>query len=447
MVSVNDPSDFKRGYQNQLARLADLESTADADAILVWANSLSQAYSTRENRVKNVRLAAERAAAIDLPPLTEWTSAADYFRLQSRLESGDHPDPYVPDDGLSAGSLRNVRQSLRLFFRDGLGVDWWEDLKVGAPERTSVTADDIYDADDVAAMFAAITHPMDLAYCALVLATGQRRSAALSLRIGDVKLGSVGGKFYLNDEALGLKGAAGFRLLTWATPYVRNWIASHPRRSDPAAPLFCTTQSGKDHDGNAYSIGDPLSPSSLDGRLDRIAARAGLTRPDGSPKPLRSHAMRHTAVTQMVYDGVKDQRIKWMVGWGSDSTQFERYLHLKDEEMAEGFLDDAGYEPDMTAPRRPTRERCPNCNGELHGLVNPAACPSCGLPLTVPAGELRADAEAIEERVTDAAFDPAVNTDDETRAGLAAMRAAVTDRERFAAAAAEAEARLSGDDE
>lgn len=211
MGSVTDPSDYEQRFEAELRRLHDLEYQQDAAEIRTWANQLTDEYSTRANLLVNVRTLSRRAHEGDYPPLTEMENVADFYELHDSIRDGTNPD--VKDSGLADSTLRNVRKAARRFFRDGIEVDWWEDINIGGAPETNVTEDDIFVSEEVEALFDAARNSRDKALMAALLATGQRISALLSLRIRDVDLDGNTGYIYLNEDALGLKGASGKRPL------------------------------------------------------------------------------------------------------------------------------------------------------------------------------------------------------------------------------------------
>ena len=421
MGSTDDPGDYKRRYQRQKELIHDLDDhdrSADATAIRKWTNGLTQAYSTRTTHLKNVRTFAKRAALTDRPALTEMTEG-DYYELHDALETGDDAiaaaDAHFPADGLGYGTLRGIRQALKHFFADALGREWADDITVGTPKQTHVTENDVFDGDDTGAIFDACIDTQEQALVATLLATGLRIGAVHSLRLGDVAFRPVGEAtlafITIRTEVIGTKGLAGERPLTWASPYVKNWVGAHPRQGDDDAPLFCAKQSGENPSGS-FTRGDHVERRTLHRWLEGIKKRTEVD------TPLNPHTFRHTAITRMYYDDVPEKRIKWMVGWGKDSSQFERYVHLRDEEMMAGFLADYGHE-DAVPDVGPAFDTCPHCSAPLHEWVNPQACPGCGLPLNVTAADLAASATALETDAKDTAL--AESLSDAERAGLQAM--------------------------
>lgn len=384
---IRDINDFSGRLRSQLDLVKDLEPREDSNAILEWAHSMTVAKTTKIDRIKNVRLIAERADR----PLVEFDSAADVLRLLDDFRTGEHPD--VSDSGLAEGTLRQYRQAARLFFRDGLDRDWGGDIDIGQPEPTPITPDQILTSREVDQLLDACEHPRDAALISFLTVTGQRITAALSIVLGDVELGERSGQIRLNDDAEGLKGASGPRPLLWSRPYVATWVQNHPRQGDPDAPLFCTKQGGQrpHEDGHMveWSKGDPISRSQIHNDLVSVAKRAGV-----DPEKVKPHNFRHTAITRMRDQGIADDRIRFMVGVAEDSDILERYDQATDEKMMARLREQYGIEPaddDRSAIGQPTMKDCPQCKAPLRGGTR--FCPQCGVPLDADAADTVEDSQ------------------------------------------------------
>lgn len=383
MASVDDPRGDRNRFEHELELLEDIDQET-ATAIRRWAESMTTEYSTRAGHIQRVRMLAGRSPE----PLASLDEDG-FYELHSQLRSGSHPD--VKDSGLAESTLRAVRSSARLFFRDALDREWAEDISVGAATASPVTPDDLVTSEDITALFDAVTNARDAALLATLIATGQRISATLSLRIRDVDLTGRAGTIHLNDEALGLKGASGPRPLLWATGFVGQWLNVHPRGADPGAALFCTLKSGQGGPGEhsrRYEKGDPLSRFQAHSRLKDLAEAAGV-----EPVKVKPHNLRHAAITRMARDNWSEQKIKWMVGWSKDSSQFERYQHLQDEEMLDSILDDHGIsKDDVDDVGRAELDACPRCDTTLR--PGASFCDNCGIALDAEAHDAVDEAES-----------------------------------------------------
>ncbi|GAB6879196.1 tyrosine-type recombinase/integrase [Halorubrum gandharaense] len=379
---INDPSGVARRARRQIELAQEHDHGDDGKAMVRWGNEMAQqgmASTTISNRLNSIRKIAERAPK----PLVEFESADDVTELLGELKSGEHPD--APDDGFAGGTLRMYRQAARVFFRDELDRDWAEDIKIGQPDPSPIQEEDIFTNDEVDALLAASTNPRDSAMIAFLCVTGQRISATLSIRVGDVDLDGRVGKVTLNSEAEGLKGASGPRPLLWSRSYIASWLENHPARDDEDAPLFCCRQGGRRprEDGGfvEWEAGGVLSTDQARNRLRDVAEEAGI-----ETSKMRPHSFRHTAITRMRDEEVPDDRIRFMVGVDEKSNVLERYDKAENDRMLSRIREHYGIEEQDRSPvGRPTTEHCSNCQEPIRSSAR--FCPSCGTPRTVEAAE------------------------------------------------------------
>lgn len=380
MNSVDDPSNLESRLQNQFQSLEESESLASIDReqireyIRYVQSDTDNGPQTIFNKLYNLRLLGERSRI----PLCEFRGSEDVRRFVEGLESGAHPA--APRDGYASGTVRNYRAYLRGFLR-WLGRGWAGDIEIGQPVQTAIDGDDLLTREESTALVSVEGCPRDTALAAGLLATGQRIGAICSLRIQDVDLSSRIGLIRLNDEAVGLKGASGIRPLTWATPFFRAWQREHPTPTDDSAPFFCITE------GECVGVeaGRVLSPRGAHRALRNLAREAEVAHERVHP-----HRFRHTAITQMVRDGLGTQQISYMVGWKPDSTRFDRYSHVSDDEHLQSILSQYDLDGDGSLEvGRPLLSACRSCGRELTELSTPSECPDCSaiLRLTPTAGE------------------------------------------------------------
>lgn len=372
MTSVNDPSNLQERLQSQLQLLEESESVAPADRqqldryIQHLRTETDNGQRTVFNKLYNLRLLAERSTV----PLCEFRGVEQTRQFIHQLKSGHHPE--APDDGYASGTVRNYRAYLRGYL-DWLGRDWADEIEIGQPVQTAIRKGDLLSREESTALLTVEGRPRDTALAAGLLATGQRIGAVCSLRLGDVDLSSSSGLMKLNDEALGLKGASGVRPLTWATPFFDAWRQEHPCPGDDSAPFFCIRE-GESEDVEAGTV---LSPRAAHRALRELAREA-----DVNHEKIHPHRFRHTAITQMVRDGLGTQQISFMVGWNPDSTRFKRYSHVSDDEHLEAILPQYELEQEHWLEiGRPRLSTCESCGGDLSEFSDPPECPHCSMIL------------------------------------------------------------------
>jgi len=369
-MGIDDVHSFEAKFEGQLDLLAEADiADPDRKAIQRFLRRLDASgdleLSTITNHVNHLRLAAERAET----PLTEMDrDAVDDFLFALNHEHG-----------LSEGTRRNYRKSLRKFFgfRE---TDWAEDIKIGAAPDRSVNPEDLLSQDEIDALFDAAKSARDRALLAVLLDTGLRIGAAASLTVGDVTLTDRAGFITIDADADATKGAEGTVPITWSRSYVANWLDVHPDRRDGAAFIHSLK------DGRATTDDDGgLTYQHLQRHLKRLADRADVDRGKVNP-----HTFRKTAISQWIRDGLPEQEIKHRAFWDEDSSQFGAYSGIADEELNQEILERYGLaDPDSGGP---TLEHCPQCGVALREGAR--FCSGCGAALTRSAAEEHDDASA-----------------------------------------------------
>ncbi len=153
------------------------------------------------------------------------------------------------------------------------------------------------------------------------------------------------------------------------TELLRDYLAAHPRRNDPSAPLFCavtlkaakpTGKRATDADGRRVvpTAGEALAALSADEAAERLVldwsapirhhtfykavfrpavARANLVAGDDPVLPLglKFHALRHTYASLCVAAGIPPLQLSRFMGHAKVTTTLSIYTHLFDDDHAE----------------------------------------------------------------------------------------------------------------
>jgi len=373
---------FERELEKVEEERDDFVNPDVADAIEHMANAYNEdnmvvtvpdgeqtnAASTLEIYVRKCRRFAHDIDLLD-------TTELEVKELLQRYKDGDHEK--VKDDGLTNGTLRLFSLGLRKFYRvhTEVGVDP-EAVPIPSQEEPSVDPDDMLTRDEIQALRSAARNNRDLALFDFLIYTGQRASAARTLKIKHLNLSD--GQFRLNEEEEGLKGAdenGKWRDLLLSQSSLRQWLQTgHPDPENPEAYVFTGLPGFSDTDAT-----EQMGESSLYDALARMKRRTEVD------KPLNPHALRHNFVTISLRRGVPESAIKHQLGHAPDSRVMEStYAHLKDSdhirEAREAFdLETEHIENELTP------EVCPRC-GE-NQPENAKLCPWCGLEFTPGAKE------------------------------------------------------------
>jgi integrase len=390
MTRVDDIQGFSQQYRNQRRKLTEADiDERDREKIKQFIRDQDTNKGLKEstliNHLGNLRLTAERTeiSLVDM----EKEDVDDYLYFLKR------------DEQSSDGTIRNYKKSLRKFFRY-IDRNWADDIKVGSPPKREVQVDNLLTDDEFIAMLNSAPNPRDKALFTMLLDTGLRIGAVGSLRIRDVDVEGRAGSVSLNQNANGLKGASGSLPLTWSKGYIGNWLDVHPERDNEDAPLFYNTSDKQI--GDAEENDPSLSYYHLQRRLKQMADTAGVDTDKVNP-----HNLRKTAITWWIRDGFTEQEIKHRATWVKDSTMFEIYSQVTDEEMNEQILNRYGLAED-DEPSRPELDRCSQCRTTLPSPT-PRFCPGCGAALSQKAAD---EVEDLEEDI----FSDAVEAEDENLA-------------------------------
>ncbi|QCC48135.1 tyrosine-type recombinase/integrase [Halobellus limi] len=319
------------------------------------------------------------------------TTAKEINDLAADMDTGLHPES--PDGGYSRQTVNKFLCAAKAFYHyhSDLGIAHGEVDMFKKANRPAYDDRDMFTREEINALRDAMPDTRWRALLEMMIFTGQRIHAIMTLRIKDIDVNE--GVFYLNDDEYGLKGAdkRGLkRPLLGARAYVRDWLQYHPRKDDPEAPVFIGDPS------NAHTKFDqPMNTSSIRRGLRKAAEKAGIK------KDVKPHKMRHYFVTVMKRDhGLDDDTIKFLLGHAKDSNVMSTtYQHIsaddyvKSAEAAFGIGDD-----DDGSPVVP--ELCPTCGRTLKSTDK--ACSNCGELITP-------DAQATKRQVKEMMFDAGIS--------------------------------------
>lgn len=227
--------------------------------------------------------------------------------------------------------------------------------------------------DDVLPMIDSCYNARDECLLALAFDGGPRGGEIKSLTVGDIS----DHKYGYNMHVEGKKGGRDVTLIL-SEPYIARWLAKHPGRDDPDAPLW-----------SKLNKSEGMSNTMFMKIFKSAAERAGVSKPVTPTNFRKSSASHHAS------EGMSQASLEKRYGWVRGSKAAARYIRVfsdsSDRELAKIHgLDVEEDEPEPTAP-----VVCDRC-GEKTPRHEPT-CVWCGKALSVEAVD-RLDEKAEEVR-------------------------------------------------
>ena len=222
--------------------------------------------------------------------------------------------------------------------------------------------DKVLSSDEVEALLRAADHPRLKAMIAVHAETGLRTGELLSLRLRDVR-------FSERYAVLWVSGKTGERAvpIIRSLPYLQAWLAAHPAKDDPDAPLFAVVRRGQVKF---------MTYEAYEKALRRLAERVGLGR------RIYPYMFRHTRLTELAARGMGEYQMKQFAGWTTSSRMAERYIRLGRHAGLQAVLALEGIAEAERPRQEPTLRTlvCPRCGHE--NMADAIYCARCGLCLS-----------------------------------------------------------------
>lgn len=220
----------------------------------------------------------------------------------------------------------------------------WITTHIRRRDRPMVKRGDLLTPAEVDALLKAATHERDRAFVAVLWEAGPRVAEIGNMQIKHaVRTG--------NGYTLEITGKTGARspLIVSSAPYLAQWLALHPFRDEPEAPLWTQLRNRK-----------PMMYSTICVMLQRLFRRANVR------KPANPHIFRHSRVTFTLANGIlNEQQAKIYFGWSADSDMpGSTYAHLIDTDVNNAILRENNMAPQQQAHRDLQPVKCTVC-GEL----------------------------------------------------------------------------------
>lgn len=296
------------------------------------------------------------------------TSIDHLLRDLQAMKDGTHPATTV-DGGISNATLASYQSTLRSFYRFHDFDIEKDEIPIAKTSRTPVDENDILTEEEIHQARDACENLRNLMIFDLLVYTGCRKFAIVTLRIKDIDLENA--TYRYNTEHGGLKGAEkrqGPRPLLGALSSVRDWINKEHPNPEPDSYLITQLPSYKQTDGKEH-----VHPNMIGQVMSKIKKNSGID------KPMNPHNLRHTFVTMLARDyddsQISSDAIKYYIGHSTGSNVMETtYQHISGEEYAdEGKVAFGQKEPEESSPLTPPT--CYTCDEPLQDDWQ--VCPNC----------------------------------------------------------------------
>ena len=205
-------------------------------------------------------------------------------------------------------------------------------------------------------------------FTSIVRVTVNRRDQAMvyvlfeaALRPGELLTMCIGSVVFKDGYCLiTVNGKTGIKRIPLVVSYkpMLEWLADHPYRDTPEAPLWCSLASNRE--------GDRLSYKHFRMLIKSLAKKAGLK------KDIWPYLYRHTTLTAMA-KVFTESRLEQFAGWAYGSKMTRRYVHFSARDLEDAMLELHGLKEPEKGDGMAKLVDCPRC-----GNKNPFGNIRCG---------------------------------------------------------------------
>lgn len=263
--------------------------------------------------------------------------------------------------GVSQGTMQVYKVAIRKLFKwlrctenYPPEVSW---IKVGRRSKRRLPPEELLTERDVERLLEAASDTQMKAMLAVLWETGCRVGELLTMRIGSV----IPRERYAQVR---LSGKTGERCIpiVFSWPYLQQWMMIHPYRGESSSPMWL------DRDGK------PMKYGAFRMRLQRLAKKAGVT------KPVNPHSFRHARASQLAKK-LTESQLSAYFGWVQGSEMPQVYVHLSGRDLDPAILTLYGLEEEVKREPRLKPVICPRCGAtnEKNALI----CHRCGAFLSL----------------------------------------------------------------
>lgn len=299
---------------------------------------------------------------------------------------------YLTDNKLKKGSIDHYKSGLFVLFfhlhseirtKGQKEEAWFYPILKSTRNKDFIDPETVPTADHIKTLLKYADCARDKALIITAFDTGARAKELMSCKMKHLGLTSNGSYIHLPVSKTEKRTVA----LVYAKEYLEEYLNTHPRASDPEAPLWLSKHRG------FYS--QPLTYEGYGAILKEIRTRAVQNGELPSHVRITPHYLRHASVTQTLRLGANFETMRKVYGW-SNYDMILRYSHLVPEETLKSIRELKGEEPQEEYKVVFEKKKCFKC-----GTVYPETthfCLKCHRPLDKSAAE---DMRVMEELIID----------------------------------------------
>jgi integrase len=264
--------------------------------------------------------------------------------------------------------------------------------KLKRKEVSSYKPSDLWTQEDDLLFLKWVTNKRDRCYHTMARDLSARPHEILNLKIKDVVFKNANDYQYAEVLVNGKTGSRHIPLIQ-SIPYIKDWLANHPRRNNPNSPLFVglgrrsNNMSKQLSNSGLYQVykyyKEEFFPKLLEdltisnNNEDKEKIKALLT------KPFNPYIRRHSALTEKSMK-LKSSILNQHAGWTMSSNMAQKYIHYFGNESSESLLEAYGIVTKNNVPIDTLNPKiCPNCS---EGNTQDAKfCAKCRIVLTYDA--------------------------------------------------------------
>lgn len=280
----------------------------------------------------------------------------DVYKLVGDLEKSDR----------SVWTKRDYKVTIKRFFRwlnGGSDPEYTAWITTNVKSKDRKIPEELLTQEEVIQMIEAAEHPRDAAIAAMWYDSGGRVGENGTRQIKHIGFDEYGAYATVKGKT----GMRRVRLVT-ATPYLAAWLAIHPEKDDPEAPLWVNI--GK------KSRGKPMAYAGLRMVIKRLATKAGIK------KRVYNHLYRHSRATELA-NHLTQAQMEAHLGWVHGSDMPGTYIHLSGQQVDSAILGIYGLAKEEEKEPVLTPVKCPRCQ-KINGPTS-KYCSSCRMALTTEA--------------------------------------------------------------